>query len=168
MSKSKIAGNLAAEKFEFVIVEPVPCPAEEAETHIQAFIEQFVAKDIQPRWLELLVEKPFSKAGQTITGSEQLKHRRSAEKLLDRFAFHGNHQHCELLKGTQAWPLSLRRLLGDVRGVYFDLTSEPCKMTAAEAATKAFESYAILSFDAGRKALLFDHEGVVWWCAKSR
>lgn len=168
MSKSKVAGNSTAEKFEFVTVEPVPCPAEEVEAHVRDFIEQFIAKDIQPRWLELLVEKPHGKAGQPIVGSKHLKHRRSAEKLLDRFAFHAMHQYCTMLEGTQAWPLSLRRLFGNVRGVYFDLTSEPCKMTAAEAATKAFEQNAILSFDAGQKALLFDHEGAVWWCAKPR
>ena len=155
------------EKFEFVEPVPLPCSADETEAHVRAFIESFVVKDARPRWIELLLDRSHRlerKHGEPVPH----KLRDAVDKLLGRFKTEQMPNCCSPITGTATWPIALRRVLGDERGVYFALDSAPCRMTAAEAASIAYESYAILSFEAGRRALLFQHEGTVWRCDRPR
>jgi hypothetical protein len=57
---------------------------------------------------------------------------------------------------------------GTAPGVFFALGTPPCKLTAVEADAKfAWEDdSAVLSFQAGKKALYFCHDGGVWQCER--
>ena len=144
----------------------MPCSAQEQELHVRAFIKQFIVKEVQPRWIELLIEKRQELMAQPDTHPAKLKLHRTSNQLLSRFRLNSLEPYCTPLLGTQTWPIPLRQAFGDKRGVYFDLNASPCTMTAAEAAMEASEDYAILSFIPGETALFFTHEGPIWVCER--
>ena len=153
-------------KYEPVTIAPVACSAEEQDLHVRAFIKQFIVKEAQSRWIELLIDKRQELLAKPDTHPAKLKLHRASDQLFSRFCLNYLEQYCTPLVGTQTWPMPLRQVFGEKRGVYFDLNSSPCTMTAAEAAMTAYEDNAILSFIPGETALFFTHEGPVWVCEK--
>lgn len=133
-------------------VNPQPCPPEEAEKHLRAFAQSFVDRKHTGRWIHLLIEKP-----------------EKAENALHKFEHHLNESCCkEIGRGADTFPSSLAKVYGSRRGVYFDGSESPCRVSIAEAATLATERYAdaIFSLDAGRRAIFFHHSSGAWVCEK--
>ena len=152
-------------KYEPVPVTPIPCSLEELEVHFRGFIKGFIAEQAQERWIDYLIAKRslwFAPEGRP----KNIKSKHKAYSLLNNPFF--EEDYVTPIEGADAFPRSLAHVYGDALGVYFDLQTAPCKMTAAEAATKATEGFvdAILSFVPGKSALAFHHEGGVWKCKK--
>lgn len=148
MARKQGGETKAPMKFEAVPVRPVPAAPEEVEQHLRAFVAAFICRDRRDRWLHALVEKPGK-----------------ATDLLHRFAFDCDDRYFLRLHGAEAFPQALTALYGQERGVYFGGMEPPCRMTAAEAATVASAGTdLLLSFEPGRRALFFDHDGSAWRC----
>jgi len=167
MPKSKHASQPQAKplKYEPVPVTPTPCSLEELEIHLRGFIRNFIAEEAQERWLDYLIAKrPLWFALEMPPKNIKVLHK--AYGLLNNISF--QEDYVTPIEGADTFPLSLAPVYGGALGVYFDLHTAPCKMTAAQAATKATEGYAdaIFSLVAGRSALAFHHEGGLWRCKK--
>lgn len=134
-----------------VDIVSVPAPKEECERHLRDFITRFIRRDRQSRWTHCLLENPAKAAGH-----------------LHRFAADNEVCYCIELQGAGSFPESLGKVYGSERGLYFDGVEPACKVTAAEAATKATEQFrdALLSFGPGKQALFFHHEGSAWRCER--
>jgi hypothetical protein len=147
MPKPKTSGTPM--KYAPVAVAPVPVTLEEQTQHLRGFIGRFIAPDRQARWTHCLLDSPGKASGH-----------------LHRFGSDLEARHCTELRGSDNFPQALATTFGSERGVYFDGTAAPCKMTAAEAATLATEHFrdVLISFVPGKKALFFDHDGSVWRC----
>jgi hypothetical protein len=149
VAKRKTSGK----SIQYVLVHAAPVPAtrEEQDTHLRAFIRQFITPAAQNRWAHCLLESSEKAAG----------HLHRFERDLDP-------RYCREMKGPDAFPLSLEAVYGSERGVYFDGKRPPCQMTAAEAATMATEESrdALLSLSPGRRVLFFHHEGTAWKCER--
>lgn len=167
MPKARNASQVHAEplKYEPVPIVPILCTLEELETHLRGFIKGFIAEEAQERWLEYLVEqRPLWFALEA--RPRNMKVLRKVDMMLNNFYF--QEQYVRMIQGADTFPLSLAGVYGTALGVYFDPHTAPCKMTAAEAATKTTGSCidAILSFVPGKKAISFHHEGGVWICER--
>lgn len=163
--KSKALVATKPLKYEPVPVLPVPCTLEELETHLRGFIASFVPAEAQERWLNYLIDKrPLWFAEDKAPRNIRVLHK--VDSLLNHFP--GDSASLRPLEGAEGFPASLAVLFGDRRGVYFDMGTAPCTLTAAEAATNATEQYqdALLLFDGGRLALFFSHEGGCWLCKR--
>lgn len=169
MSRTTNASQTHAKplKYKPVPVTPIPCPLEELEAHLRGFIEGFIAEGAQGRWLEFLVEKRSSWFPLEAR-RKNMKVYRKMDALLSMFGVDVQEEYVHMIQEPATFPLSLARVYGTTLGVYFDPHTPPCKMTAAEAATKATEDFtnAILSFAPGKKALSFHHEGGAWSCER--
>ena len=167
MPKSKRPGQSQVEplKYETVPITPIPCFLEELEIHLRGFIKGFIVEEAQQRWLSYLIEKRSLWVALEAP-PRNMKIRLKADGLLDMPFL--QEDYVTPIEGADTFPLSLAHVYGDALGVYFDLQTAPCKMTAAEAATQATDNYsnAIFSFVPGRSALVFNHEGGVWQCKK--
>lgn len=143
------ADRKQAPKYVPVTVAPVPATWEETECHVRAFIASFIKLERRSRWAHCV-----------------LASREKASGHLHRFGHDHEGGRCAELEGADGFPLALEDRYGSERGLYFDGVLPPCRMTAAEAATKTTEegSDALLSFVAGSRALFFHHEGRVWRC----
>ncbi len=144
--------KMKPQKFMPVAVNPRPCLAEEAERHLRAFALSFVEKNHAGRWIHLLVEK-LEKSGEA----------------LHRLEYQLDGRYCrEAGRGADTFPSSLAEVYGSARGVYFDGSEPPCKISVAEAATLVTERFAdaIFSLVAGRRALYFHHSSGMWVCER--
>ncbi len=91
---------------------------------------------------------------------------RKAEDVLRMFA--ADEKYCLRVPNSLRTATYYEATYGRATGVYFELGTPPCKMTAAEADAKFSweDESALLSFQAGKKALFFCHDGGVWKCEK--
>lgn len=169
MPKKKNASQVQGKplKYEPVPVNPNPCTEDELEIHLRAFIKGFISEGAQGRWLEFLVQKrpvwfPLE------TRRKNWNAYRKMDALLNMFGYDVQTNYVHRIHGSNNFPLSLARDHGTALGVYFDPQTPPCKMTVAEAATKATEGFtdAIFSFMPGKKAISFHHEGGAWLCER--
>src|SRR5438876_5964192 len=147
MAKRKTSGTPI--QYVPVQVAPVAATPQEQETHLRAFIRQFIRPVAQSRWTHCLLESPEKAAGH-----------------LHRFDTDQDPRYCCEMKGPDTFPLSLEAVYGPERGIYFDGECPPCQMTVAEAATMATEQYrdALLSLTPGKRAVFFHHAGITWKC----
>ena len=130
------------------------CTLEDVEFHLRAFIVAFVLPRAQPRWLEFLIEKRSDKTGHT------------ADAVLRRFAV--DEKCCTRIPNSKRTTANFEATFGKGHGIYFELQTPPCKMTAMQAEEKFSweDSCAILSYEAGKKAIFFLHSRGVWVCEK--
>jgi hypothetical protein len=158
----------ASESGERVVI---PCPLEEVERHLRAFITAFVLPDAQARWLAFLIEKrpewdvPLPK---THPSSRTIKITRKADEVMGQFAV--DRRYCAKLPNAQRTAAYFDSTVGKAPGVYFAVGEPPCKMSAVDADRQfAWDnSNALLSFQAGRKALFFRHDDGIWLCEKQQ
>ena len=138
------------ETFKPVEVNPEPCSDVDRDLHLGAFVSSFIVGPRRDRCLHIFVECP-DKAAREFHQIDRWLDRRWAREL----------------KGA-GFPRALQKAFESVRGVYFDGSSTSVLLTAAQAATVATQdsSDAILSLVAGRRALVFHHEGAVYLCER--
>lgn len=133
-------------KFYFVDVEPKPCGEAELSEHLEAFGLSFVSKRLRDRWDYVTKERPDK-----------------AKNELAKIASEIDKGSQTLLSGSEGFPEALHRRFGNLNGIYFDGVEEPCKISAAEAASLAAErdSDALFSVSPGKSAIFFYHGGDV-------
>jgi hypothetical protein len=138
---------------------------EEAESHLRAFISAFVLPQVQPRWLEFLIDRR-SEWDAMPCSPRSIKIRGKARDVLRMFA--ADERYCVRVPNAKRTAAYYETTFGKAPGVYFTLGTPPCKLTAIEADVKfsSDDESALLSFQAGKKALFFCHDGGVWKCAK--
>ena len=150
-------------KYEPVIVQPQSCSLDEQAVHMHAFIDTFIKPGARDRWLTRVWEphQLWLQQHKRTSDTTQKAHRVFAEFESDRIT-----NLCAPLDHTASWPIPLSQRFGSQLGVFFHTGSEPSRLTAAEAATQAFEENSIWSLILGREALLFLHEGPTWLCKR--
>lgn len=141
--------NKQPKTFRKVDITPRPCSPELAREHLRALGKAFLEQSYLQRWLHLTIEKP----------------EKGEREGLQKFEQHLDRSFCSRIEGADIFPDSLTERFGSKLGVYFDLRSPPCLMTAAEAASHVgFE--AILSLEPGRLAIFFTHNRYAWVCER--
>lgn len=143
----------------------IPCSVEEVESHLRAFIGAFVRPEAQPRWLEFLIERR-SEWDATPRSPRGIRIYEKAQAVLQAFA--ADDRYCVRIPNGQRIESYYVSTFGRASGVYFATGTAPCKLTATKANAKFSHdaASAMLSFQAGRQALLFCHDGGVWRCEK--
>ena len=147
-------------------LEVESCSQAELDDHLRAFISTFVLPQAQPRWQEFLISKRanWSDIPRSPRNAEIV---RKAAAVLRTFP---NYQrHCVLVGGSDRSEDHYGATFRTSSGVYFELGTPPCRITALEAETRFSTegSSALLSFEPGKKALFFCHDGGIWKCEKS-
>lgn len=117
-----------------------PSPRE----HLDAFVDAFVVRDKKDRWKTLLARR----GAKGIAESHKLR-----EALDPRFC-------------TRVTLEDVASLTANRACVFFDFSSDPEETTAKPAIARGKDTDAIASFDAGRLAVYFFHEGEVWLCRR--
>jgi hypothetical protein len=147
----KKRGSPAPVKYAPVRVTPLPATGEERDSHLRGFIDRFIAPHARVRWTHCLLERP-----------------EKAREKMHRFEWDHDPRCCVELKGAASFPEFLIAQFGPAVGLYFDGDGDPCKLTAAEAATRAAEecSDALWSLSPGKQALFFHHSGHAWQCER--
>jgi hypothetical protein len=143
----------------------IPSSVEEAEGHVRAFISAFVLPQVQPRWVEFLIDRR-SEWDAIPCSPRSIKIRGKARDMLRIFA--ADERYCVRVPNAKRTAAYYETTFGNAPGVYFALGTAPCKLTAAEADVKFSydDESALLSFQAGKKVLFFCHDGGVWKCEK--
>ncbi len=150
-------------KYEPVTVQPQPCSLDEQAIHIYAFIDAFIKPNARDRWLTRVWEPHQLQLQQQKRKSETTQ---KAHRIFTNFESDRTANFCAPLDHTASWPIPLSQRFSSRLGVFFRPGSKPSRLTAAEAATQAFEENAIWSQIPGREALLFLHDGPTWLCKR--
>ena len=141
------------------------CSLDDVENHLRAFVAAFVLPNAQARWLEFLIERrpDWDTKSRSPNGIKMLW---KAEEVLRRFA--ADARYCVHVPNAQRTSPYFEAVFGAAPGVYFELGTPPCKMTAVQADRKFAkdDESALLSFQAGKRALFFCHDAGVWKCEK--
>ena len=134
---------------------------EETEYHLRAFIESFIFHHDQQPWLELLIEKraEWNKAHPS---ERSTKLASKARECLNHIGV-GSPYWSPILP-NQRTTAHYHDTFGIEQGVYIELWTPLCKMTALKANTMFNQnnSSAILSFEAGKRILYFCHNVGIW------
>ena len=143
----------------------VPCSLEELESHLRAFIAAFILPRAQARWLEFLIDRR-QEWDVSPRSPHDAKVRWKAGKVMRQFA--ADKRYCLRISNAQSKEAYYDSAFGKAPGVYFEMGTPPCKLTANQAFQKFVmeDDTALLSFQAGKKALFFLHSGGAWRCEK--
>lgn len=143
----------------------IPCSVEELNVHLRAFIEAFVLPHSQARCIEFLIDKR-SEWSRDYPSPRSVQICLKADALLRMVGLHK--QYCTQIPNSKRTAGHYEATFGNSPGVYFALYTPPCKLTAIEAEEKYSweDNCAILSYEAGKKAIFFLHSGGVWKCEK--
>ena len=145
--------------------ELILCTLNEVEDHLRAFVATFVLTHAQHRWLEFLIDKrEVWNASRRTPHSISTLHK--AEAVLRTFPdFQRN---CARASKSDRSEVYLHAPFNAAPGVYFALNTPPCKMTALQADLRFSweDESALLSFEPGKTALFYCHDGSVWKCEK--
>ena len=138
----------------------------EVESHLRAFIAAFILPRAQPRWVEFLIDRR-DEWDTTPRGPKSRKVRSKATDVLRGFA--ADVRYCVPVPNARRTAACYEATFGKAHGVYFELGSPPCRLTAVAADEKFSweDKSALLSFEAGKKALFFCHDGGVWKCERA-
>ena len=119
-----------------------PCDRPLADEHLKGFANSFVQKNRRARWRQLLDKR----------GKKLFAESHSLERALDQ-------AYCQKVDGVDRLDLG-------AQGVYYDFLDEPRLVKSKDAVEMGVDRDAVFSVVAGRKAVLFSHEGRAWLCQK--
>jgi hypothetical protein len=144
------------------IARPVElCGSDVGDTHVRGFIQAFVTRSARERWLDLLV-KYRPEWSQFPRGARGAKLYDKVHALLDAYypAADGASPSCPY---TECGHSPRERV-----GVLIDPATPYCYITPSEAHDlfTARDSSMILSMEAGRRAIVFCHDGYIYTCSK--
>ena len=112
------------------------------DNHLSSFVHSFVLNSRRERWLDLLMNQKDKAA--------QVK-----SKLVNAL----DERYCRRVK-------TINGVDPGTMGVFFDFYSSPSVVPLSDAMTKGDCRDAIFSVLPGKLAIVFFHEGELWFCAK--